>query len=80
MLYRKKQGFSVPLAQWLRKDIKDYGGDMVRNGAASREYLQAPMLEKLWQEHQSGLRNRSTELWVIMMLNLGKWGQTPINT
>jgi hypothetical protein len=43
---------------------------MVLNGAASRQYLQAPMLEKFWQEHQSGLRNRSTELWIIMMLNL----------
>ena len=48
----------------------DYDKDMMLNGAASRQYLQAPMLEKFWQEHQSGLRNRSTELWIIMMLNL----------
>jgi asparagine synthase (glutamine-hydrolysing) len=70
ILYRKKMGFGVPVEEWLRKDLKDYGGDMVLNGAASRQFLQAPMLEKFWNEHQSGLRNRSTELWIIMMLNL----------
>jgi hypothetical protein len=32
--------------------------------------LKPPMLEKFWNEHQSGLRNRSTELRIIMMLNL----------
>ncbi|MCA1795802.1 MAG: ADP-ribosylglycohydrolase family protein [Desulfobacteraceae bacterium] len=36
----------------------------------SRQFLEAPMLEKFWNEHQCGLRNRSTELWIIMMLNL----------
>ena len=70
ILYRKKMGFGVPVEEWLRKDLKDYGGDMVLNGAASRRFLEASMLEKFWNEHQSGLRNRSTELWIIMMLNL----------
>ena len=29
ILYRKKMGFGVPVEEWLRKDLKDYGGDMV---------------------------------------------------
>ena len=70
ILYRKKMGFGVPVEEWLRKDLKDYGENMVLNGEASRQYLEAPMLENFWREHQSGLRNRSTELWIIMMLNL----------
>jgi len=70
ILYRRKMGFGVPVEEWLRKDLKDYGGDMLRNGAAGRQYLQAPMLEKFWNEYQIGLRNRSTELWIIMMLIL----------
>lgn len=70
ILYRKKMGFGVPVEEWLRKDLKDYGENMVLNGEASRQYLEAPMLENFWREHQSRLRNRSTELWIIMMLNL----------
>ena len=70
ILYRKKMGFGVPVEEWLRKDLKDYGGNFVLTGDASRAYFQEGMLKKLWNEHQSGLRNRSTELWIIMMLNL----------
>ena len=70
ILYRKKMGFGVPVEEWLRTDLKEYGGDLVLKGGASRQYLEKPMLEKFWNEHQSGLRNRSTELWIIMMLNL----------
>jgi len=36
ILYRRKMGFGVPVEEWLRKDLKDYGGDMLRNGAAGR--------------------------------------------
>ncbi len=57
-------GFGVPVKEWLRKDLKDYGGDMVLNGAANRQFIEAPMLEKFWNEHQSGLHKRSTELWL----------------
>ncbi|MEA2060682.1 MAG: hypothetical protein U9P10_09310 [Thermodesulfobacteriota bacterium] len=46
-------------------DIKTYLCDdiLTKVDRASRQYLEAPMLEKFWQEHQSGLRSRSTELW-----------------
>jgi asparagine synthase (glutamine-hydrolysing) len=70
ILYRKKMGFGVPVEEWLRTDLKEYGGNLVLKGGASRQYLEKLMLEKFWNEHQSGLRNRSTELWIIMMLNL----------
>lgn len=70
ILYRKKMGFGVPILEWLRKDLKDYGRGLVLDGEASNLYLQRSYLEKLWNEHQSGLRNWSTELWIVMMLNL----------
>ncbi|MDX9785210.1 MAG: asparagine synthase (glutamine-hydrolyzing) [Desulfobacterales bacterium] len=70
ILYRKKMGFGVPVEEWLRKDLKEYGGNFVLKGAASKQYFQKSMLDKFWNEHQKGLRNRSTELWIIMMLNL----------
>ncbi len=70
ILYRKKMGFGVPILEWLRGDLRDYGRDLVLDGSATREYLDRGHLERLWNEHQSGLRNRATELWVVMMLNL----------
>ena len=70
ILYRKKMGFGVPILEWLRKDLKGYAKSLVLDGDASRLYLRKSFLEKIWNEHQRGIRNRSTELWIVMMLNL----------
>ena len=42
-------------------------------GEATQLYLDGPSVERMWREHGSGVRNRATELWAIMMLNL--WHQ-----
>ena len=70
ILYRKKMGFGVPILEWLRNDLKSYARDLVLDGEATRIYFQPTYLEKMWNEHQKGLRNWATELWIIMMLNL----------
>ena len=70
ILYRKKMGFGVPVEEWLRKDLKEYGGNIVLKGEASKQYLRKTVLDNFWNEHQKGLRNRTTELWSIMILNL----------
>ena len=73
ILYRRKMGFGVPINEWLRRDLKTFAGELVLEGQASREYLNPNFLLKIWNEHQRGIKNRSTELWSIMMLNL--WHQ-----
>ncbi len=70
ILYRKKMGFGVPILEWLRKDLREYARGLVLDGEASRLYLRGNYLQKIWNEHQRGIRNRSTELWQVMMLNL----------
>lgn len=70
ILYRRKMGFGVPILEWLRADLKEYGRGLVLDGEASKKYLNKGFLEKIWNEHQRGVRNRSTELWAVMMLNL----------
>jgi asparagine synthase (glutamine-hydrolysing) len=69
-LNRKKMGFAVPILEWLRGDLREYAKAFVLDGPATAIYLQREYLEKLWNQHQSGLRNWSTELWAVMMLNL----------
>jgi len=70
ILYRKKMGFGVPIIEWLRKDLRDYARRIVLDGEATQRFLHRPFLEHIWKEHQSKIRNRSTELWQVMMLNL----------
>ena len=70
VLYRPKMGFGVPVSEWLRRDLRDYARGLVLDGEATRRYLNPGFVEQLWREHSSGVRNRATELWAIVMLNL----------
>lgn len=70
ILFRRKMGFGVPIAEWLRDELKDFARKQVLDGPASREFLDTVFLEEMWSQHQSGLRNYATELWAVLMLNL----------
>ena len=70
ILYRQKMGFGVPILEWLRSDLREYSRSLVLDGMASQTYLQPTYLEKIWNEHQTGIRDSSEKLWSIMMLNL----------
>ncbi len=79
ILYRKKMGFGVPILEWLRGDLREYGRCLVLDGEASRSYFRPEYLNKIWNEHQTGMRNWSTQLWIVMMLNLwhSKFASSP---
>jgi len=70
ILYRQKMGFAIPINEWLRKDLRTYAYNLVLEGQASQLYLDTKYLEKIWKEHQIGIRNHSSVLWGVMMLNL----------
>jgi len=73
ILYRDKMGFAVPLASWLRRELKCMTGDLL---LSRREdgLLNSRTVERLWTEHQRGLRDRSTELWTLLMFRV--WQRT----
>jgi asparagine synthase (glutamine-hydrolysing) len=74
ILYRKKMGFSVPLAQWFRDEIhaiaKRYLIDDVK-GLGNVFDLQR--VNKMWHEHQSGKHDHATLLWSMLMFEM--WWQ-----
>jgi asparagine synthase (glutamine-hydrolysing) len=72
VLYRKKMGFAVPLASWLRRDLKSMA-EAVLFPSQPDPMLDRRGVERLWKQHQSGLRDCSTPLWTILMYRL--WQQ-----
>jgi len=70
ILYRKKMGFAVPILEWLRGDLREYGRNLVVDGEGTRRYFRGDAVGRLWKEHQSGIRNWARELWTLMMFNL----------
>ena len=72
ILYRRKQGFAVPLDRWFRKEIKDVAYSAIMksdDGILNRAYLC-----KIWKQHQSGSFDRSAYLWSVLMFR--KWQET----
>jgi asparagine synthase (glutamine-hydrolysing) len=68
VIYRNKMGFGVPLAQWFRNGIKDYARAYIVD--RQDPYLSTTFVNKIWNQHQSGLRDRSNQLWNVLMLRL----------
>ncbi len=74
ILYRKKMGFSVPLASWLRNELKSICEVKLfkpENGLSN--FFKIAEINKIWHEHQQGARDHSTTLWSLLMFELW-WG------
>ena len=68
ILYRPKQGFAVPLAEWFRGVLRTRVRETLR-GPVLRECGLFDMLivERLLDRHQSGARDHSAALWSLSM-------------
>lgn len=70
---RPKQGFSVPIADWLRGGLRDWAEDLLSPSNIQKDgYLNAALVSQLWQEHISKRRNHSEILWNILMFQAWK--------
>jgi len=66
-----KRGFGVPLADWFRGDLRDFTRDtLLDSRSLGRSYVSAPHVESLIDSHQAGARDRSFQLWALLMLEL----------
>jgi asparagine synthase (glutamine-hydrolysing) len=69
MIERPKQGFAVPIGEWLRSALKDWAGDLLSGDALRQRGLVNPQtVETLWSEHQSGRKDHTARLWSIINL------------
>jgi asparagine synthase (glutamine-hydrolysing) len=65
---RPKKGFGVPLASWLRGELRDWGEEYLSERRLSREgYLYPRAVREKWTEHVSGNRNWQHHLWDVLM-------------
>jgi len=66
---RPKQGFNVPIGEWLRGPLRDWARDLIDPARIRRDgLLDAPWIETCWRDHHGGSRDRSRELWAILMV------------
>ncbi len=66
---RPKKGFSVPLGDWFRGELRDMVGDLLLDQrSASRGYFKPGVVQRLVDEHWRGVAAWEDQLWSLLML------------
>jgi asparagine synthase (glutamine-hydrolysing) len=70
VLYRPKQGFTVPLASWFRGPLRERVRDAL-TGTRLRDtgWFDERALGSAFEQHVSGLRDNSTLIWALVMFD-----------
>ena len=65
---RPKQGFSVPIEQWLRGELREWACDMLAPATIQRDgFFDGTIVARHLEEHLSGRRSWASQLWTILM-------------
>jgi asparagine synthase (glutamine-hydrolysing) len=65
---RPKAGFGIPLADWLRGPLRDWGDDLLSpTTLRAQGYLDVDAVTKLWTAHWSRQRDHTNVLWNVLM-------------
>jgi asparagine synthase (glutamine-hydrolysing) len=71
IIYRRKQGFAPPLARWWRGPLARVLTHLMRDSrAVNMGLIRALPIQIALHEHQTGVRDHSTRLWLILWLEL----------
>ncbi len=71
ILYREKQGFGVPIGDWINSQLKDrIHGILSEKRSLERGYFEPRYINLLLEEHAKKRRDHSHALWILWMLEL----------
>jgi asparagine synthase (glutamine-hydrolysing) len=71
VVHRRKQGFQLPLVEWMRgQDKEKYWNILLEPRTLQRGYFKPAAVQALIEEHVRGRRNRSGMLWRMLVLEL----------
>jgi len=71
ILVRGKEGFSIPIKNWLQNELKPMMMDILSPDRIKREgYFNSQYIESLKNEHLKGIENHSHRIWALMMFEM----------
>lgn len=73
IIYRKKAGFSVPLAVWFRTELRDYLQDTLSSHSfTSLGIFESKYIQSLLREHETQTRNHDERLFALLSFAVWK--------
>lgn len=74
VLNRPKMGFSIPLAEWFRKDLKQsFEQRLFSEKTVSGGLFNSQPIHQWWNQHQWGVRDYAPWLWALLVFE--GWGR-----
>ena len=71
VLYRRKQGFALPLKHWMRAELKaEIAALLLEPRTLQRGYFRKTAVERMLSEHHRGERDHSQALWQLLAFEL----------
>lgn len=70
ILQRGKQGYSLPVKNWLREELRDWMVELLTGSDVIRRFMRMETVERLMAEHQSRRHNHNHTLWALINLEL----------
>jgi asparagine synthase (glutamine-hydrolysing) len=72
---RPKAGFAIPVGEWLRGPLREWGEELLGETRLRAEgYLDPVIVRRRWEEHQQGRRDASQALWPLLMFQAWQEG------
>jgi asparagine synthase (glutamine-hydrolysing) len=64
---RPKQGFGVPVGEWLRGSLREWGESLLaRDRLRTQGFFDADLVRRFWDEHQRRAPDRQFLLWNLL--------------
>ncbi|MDO6566320.1 asparagine synthase (glutamine-hydrolyzing) [Alteromonas sp. 1_MG-2023] len=71
LLYRKKMGFSTPLDEWFRGELKATTEALIlKPNAGLHSIFSELKISSIWNEHQSNTKDHGIVLWSMLMFEM----------
>ncbi|MFQ5865490.1 MAG: asparagine synthase (glutamine-hydrolyzing) [bacterium] len=71
ILNRGKEGFSIPIKNWLKTDLKSLMLDVLEPQRIKKEgFFDPAYVQQLTDEHLNGIENHSHRLWAMMVFGI----------
>lgn len=68
LIDRPKQGFAVPIAEWLRGPLKSWAEKLLNKDKMSKQgFFNPERIHQAWSSHLTGEENYAYELWGVLM-------------
>jgi asparagine synthase (glutamine-hydrolysing) len=68
LVERPKQGFAVPIHEWLRGPMRPWTEELLNESRLRQEgYLSGPTIRQKWTEHMARRHNWQAQLWGVLM-------------